>query len=91
MSIIKSIQRGTVSLAKNAATNVTINAVDMDKTFIKQSCVSGYAGSANVYMNAIIIGARLTTTTNVAFTCGDTFLGAHAVNSIMYYEVIEMA
>jgi len=89
-SAIKSIQRGSVSLAHGASTNVTINAVDMDKTFITASTVSGYAGTYNSYMNALMIGARLTTTTNVAFLCGDTSNGNNFANAVMYYEVVEM-
>lgn len=57
---VKSIQRGTVSVAGNSTTNVTINAVDITKSVIV------LAAFASDNADSVTFYANLTTATNLA-------------------------
>jgi hypothetical protein len=99
--VIKSIQRGSTSLASTGTSStVTINAVDLDKTFVSASCRSGYGGSRYSsttsdpwVMNSTTSGAQLASTTSITITGGIGFVSnsTYAVRSdvILYWEVIE--
>lgn len=88
VSGIKSIQRGSASLAKAASTDVTINAVALDKTIVIVSQKNGYGGSSGA-QSSTSIGARLTTTTNLALSNGTSRYGSEDGNATIYYEVVE--
>ena len=99
--VIKSIQRGSTSLASTGtSTAVTINAVDLDKTFVSASCRNGYRGSRYTstssdpwVMNATTSGAQLTSTTAITIYGGLGYVSnaayAAAYNVTLYWEVIE--
>ena len=99
--VIKSIQRGSTSLASTGTSSaVTINAVDLDKTFVSASCRNGYRGSrysissSDPYtMNATTAGAQLTSTTAITVYGGLGFVSnstyASSYNQTLYWEVIE--
>jgi hypothetical protein len=57
---VKSIQRGTVSIAGNTTTNVTINAVDTSKSVIILATFASYND------DSVTFHANLTTATNLA-------------------------
>jgi outer membrane lipoprotein SlyB len=90
-SPIKSIQRGT-TLSSSAPTvvNVTITAVDLDKSFVSGTNQTGYltnGASANGIGGGA--GATLTTTTNLAVTGGTTFYSPGTLPATLHWEVIE--
>jgi hypothetical protein len=99
-SVIKSIQRGSTSLASDGNTNVTINSVNTSKSFVSVSCKSGgkcwrvtsddgyYHGSSG----ALVAGASLTSSTNLNIRCGN--LNGYSqilfdINATAYWEVVE--
>ena len=88
-SPIKSIQRGTTLSSNGTAVNVTITAVDLNKSFVSGTNQTGYmnnGSTANGIGNGA--GATLTTTTNLAVTGGSSFsLGT--VPATLHWEVIE--
>jgi len=94
--VIKSIQRGTVSIAGNTTTTVAINAVDTTKTFISTSCMNGYevnefVSSGRTYGNALLTDCVLTNSTTLTCSTGTTlvwnFLSSAA--PVLSWEVIE--
>tara|TARA_B100000519_G_C14074256_1_gene358311 strand:+ start:178 stop:501 length:324 start_codon:yes stop_codon:yes gene_type:complete len=98
--VIKSIQRGSTSLASTGTSSaITINAVDLDKTFVSASCRNGYRGarysatSSDPWtMNATTAGAQLTSTTAITIYGGlgyamSSYIAAY--NVTLYWEVIE--
>ena len=89
-SPIKSIQRGT-TLSSSAPTvvNVTITAVDLDKSFVSGTNQTGYLNNGSA-ANGIGggAGATLTTTTNLAVTGGSTF-SPGTLTATLHWEVIE--
>jgi len=64
-NVIKSIQRGRTIIPDDATTNVTITAVDLDKSFISVNMGMFRASSTS---RAGSVSAYLTTTTNLAIT-----------------------
>jgi hypothetical protein len=76
--VIKSIQRGQTSLASTGtSTTVSINAVDLDKSFVSASCTNGMGGarysstSADPWVsNATTAGAHLSSTTQLTVAGG---------------------
>ena len=84
-SPIKSIQRGLTSVASNGTANVTINAVDLDKSFISWTSKSGYIDGDGP---GISNGAALTSTTNLGIYGGWSY-GVSDVYSYTYWEVVE--
>jgi hypothetical protein len=94
---IKSIQRGSATLySSGAASNVTINAVVLDKSFVSISNKSGYyAGrvgynSSTIGNNSISVGGTLTGTTTLALTGGlHMGWGWSVGRGVVYWEVIE--
>tara|TARA_R100001086_G_scaffold117708_1_gene60450 strand:+ start:701 stop:1048 length:348 start_codon:yes stop_codon:yes gene_type:complete len=101
-SIIKSIQRGQTSIGSSNAglatsTTVTINAVDLDKSFVSVSFRSGYGsgnGTSGTYPigNSPSLGGYLSSTTVITLTQGQW--GRYNVSylhtgGICYWEVIE--
>ena len=99
--VIKSIQRGQTSLASTGTgTTVTINAVDLDKSFVSASCTNGMRGSrysidssSTWVSNATTAGANLCGTTSlyVVGGLGYAMNSTYAVSSnvILRWEVIE--
>ena len=94
---IKSIQRGSATLSSSGATsNVTINAVVLDKSFVSINNKSGYYagaagyGSATTGTNSISVGGTLTDTTTLALASG-LHMGWNWSNAygVVYWEVIE--
>ena len=88
-SPIKSIQRGTTLSANNSVVNVTITAVDLDKSFVSGTNQTGYmngGSTANGIGNGA--GATLTTTTNLEVTPGSSF-SPGTVPGTLHWEVIE--
>ena len=99
--VIKSIQRGSTSLASTGTNStVTINAVDLDKTFVSSSCRNGYRGSRYSItssdpwvLKATTSGAQLTSTTAITvygglgYVTNTNYLAAY--NVTLYWEVIE--
>ena len=96
-SPVKSIQRGSTSLAADASSAVTITAVDTDKSFVSIGTKSGsQAGSttSNAAYTAgggITCGAALTATTTLTVYAGkiDLYSATRAQNATAYWEVIE--
>lgn len=97
--VIKSIQRGTTALSAGGTTSVTINAVDLDKSFITSSCASGY-GAGNLSSsssdgnaaNGFTMGGMLLSTTSISFAAGtyrvyNTGFGTGGTQ--IYWEVVE--
>ena len=82
-SPIKSIQRGTTQATGG---NVTINAVDLSKSFVSSSFRSGYY-SASTAGNGISGVATLTSSTNLQVIRGSST--GFTVNPVVYWEVIE--
>ena len=86
-SPIKSIQRGITY--SSSGVNVTITAVDLDKSFVSGTNQTGYmsnGASANGIGGGA--GATLTTTTNLAVTGGSTF-SPGTLTATLHWEVIE--
>jgi hypothetical protein len=79
-SVIKNIQRGTVYVSSSTGTAVTIDKVDLNKTFINLS------GGTN-YNNTIGVGAWLANITSSSFTVKTSNYGT-SVGRI-YWEVIK--
>lgn len=96
-SPVKSIQRGSTSIAADSSSAVTITAVDTDKSFVSIGTKSGsQAGttSSNVSYTAgggITCGAALTATTTLTVYAGeiDLYNVTRSQNSTAYWEVIE--
>ena len=99
-SVIKSIQRGSTSLASAGTSDVTINSVDTDKAFVSVSCKSGgkvwraTSTSSEYYTTsvALIAGGTLTSSTNLRVSGGNMTgytLLRNDVNMTAYWEVIE--
>ena len=86
-SPIKSIQRGTTYSASGV--NVTITAVDLDKSFVSGTNQTGYMNNGST-ANGIGggAGATLTTTTNLAVTPGSSF-SPGTLPATLHWEVIE--
>lgn len=93
---IKSIQRGTVSVARNTSSTVTINSVDVSKAFISATCEDGSAigiyGSA-IYASAISSNVVLTNATTLTVSTGELYIGSPYVEypPVLSWEVIEYA
>ena len=88
-SPIKSIQRGTTLSANNSVVNVTITAVDLDKSFVSGTNQTGYLTGSTVNGIGGGAGATLTTTTNLAVTGGTTFYSPGTFPGTLHWEVIE--
>lgn len=94
---IKSIQRGTVSVAYNQSSAVTINSIDTDKTVVNTSCANGY--QINEYYGthgfsvALMTNGVLTNSTTLTCSTGTllitSFVGA--ASPVLSWEVIEYA
>ena len=85
-SPIKSIQRGVTSAASNGTANVTINEVDLDKSFISWTSRNGYINGDGP---GISNGAALTTSTNLKIYGGWSYATTGDVYSFTYWEVVE--
>ena len=83
-SPIKSIQRGTTQAF--GAVNVTITAVDLSKSFVSSSFLSGYY-SASTAGNGISGGTTLSSSTNLQVIRGGSV--AFTASPTVYWEVIE--
>ena len=89
-SPIKSIQRGTTLSNSGTAVNVTINAVDLDKSFVSGTNQAGYINVTSSWGGpGTGAGATLTTTTNLAVTGGATFYTPGTLPATLHWEVIE--
>ena len=99
--VIKSIQRGNVTLGNTDTTSVTITAVDISKSMLNISNANGCRGGKannNVsdytsYGAAIVAGGNLDSSTSIFIRAG-TGLGsssAVAADCRAYWEVIEYA
>jgi len=99
--VIKSIQRGNVTLSAGGTTSVTITAVDISKSMLNLSSANGARGGKannNVsdytsYGAAIVAGGNLDGSTSVFIRAG-TGLGsssAVAADCRAYWEVVEYA
>ena len=99
--VIKSIQRGNVTLSAGGTTSVTITAVDISKSMLNLSSANGARGGKannNVadftsYGAAIVAGGNLDSSTSVFIRAG-TGLGsssAVAADCRAYWEVVEYA
>ena len=99
--VIKSIQRGQTSLASTGtSTTVSINAVDLDKSFVSASCTNGMGGSrydinssSSWVSNGTTAGAHLSSTTQLSVTGGLGY-GMNSTyrvstNMTLRWEVIE--
>ena len=88
-SPIKSIQRGTTLSNPSTVVNVTITAVDLDKSFVSGTNQTGYMNGGST-ANGVGggAGATLTTTTNLAVTGGSTF-SPGTLPGTLHWEVIE--
>tara|TARA_B100001250_G_scaffold210267_1_gene180466 strand:+ start:647 stop:973 length:327 start_codon:yes stop_codon:yes gene_type:complete len=101
--VIKSIQRGsTVLSGLGATTAVTINAVDLDKSFVSVSVENGFCGgrydatsSGPYIMSATTAGGKLTSTTAITLVggTGTYYNTTYRVynNTEAFWEVIEYA
>ena len=97
--VIKSIQRGTTVLAAGGSTNVTINSVDTDKSFLSSSVASGYGAgnlssstSAGNAANAITMGGYISGATQLSFAAGTykSYNASYGTSSTqIYWEVVE--
>lgn len=97
--VIKSIQRGNVTLSGGGTTSVTITAVDTDKSFSTISTANGaQGGKANSTTNnytsygaAIVAGGNLDGGTSLFIRAGSGLGSSSAVASTCraYWEVIE--
>lgn len=99
-SVIKSIQRGSTSLAYGASSNITINSVDTSKSFVSISCKNGSMArrvdsvTSNYFSStgALVAGGALTSDTNLAVAVGtyngSTFM-VTATDATVYWEVVE--
>jgi hypothetical protein len=67
-NIIKSIQRGATTNSAVYQVNVTINAVDMNKSFISSSTTSGTYNNTEARLASV----QLTTPTNLLFQGGSS-------------------
>ena len=86
-SPIKSIQRGVTY--SSSGVNVTITAVDLDKSFVSGTNQTGYLNNgANANGIGGGAGATLTTTTNLEVTPGSTF-SPGTLPGTLHWEVIE--
>ena len=99
--VIKSIQRGNVTLGNTGTTSVTITAVDISKSMLNLSTASGSrGGKANNITNdytsygaAVVAGGNLDSSTSIFIRAG-TGLGSSssvAADCRAYWEVIEYA
>ena len=88
-SPIKSIQRGTTLSNHSTAVNVTITAVDLDKSFVSATNKTGYTNVSNNTGVGIGAGATLTTTTNLAVSGGSTYYTPGTLSATLHWEVIE--
>ena len=100
-SVIKSIQRGQTTIASNnngnaTGTSVTINAVNLNKSFVSISCRSGF-GAGNFSNTSIggqaatVLGGYLSGTTTLSLGQGRWYRQAVYAHTggIAYWEVIE--
>ena len=88
-SPIKSIQRGTTLSSKTTVVNVTITAVDLDKSFVSGTNQAGYINVSSWGGPGTGAGATLTTTTNLAVTGSATFYSPGTLPATLHWEVIE--
>ena len=99
--VIKSIQRGNVTLSSGGTTSVTITAVDISKSMLNLSSANGArGGKANSisdnytsYGAAIVAGGNLDSSTSIFIRAG-TGLGSSSATSSdcrAYWEVVEYA
>ena len=93
---IKSIQRGTVSVARNTSSTVAINSVDVTKTFISATCEDGSAigiNGASFYAGALSSNVVLTNATTLTVSTGELYIGILYVEypPVLSWEVIEYA
>jgi len=101
--VIKSIQRGNVTLSGGGTTSVTITAVDLAKSFSTISTANGaQGGKANSttpsqdsvsYGAAIVAGGNLDSTTTLFIRAGSGLGSSSVVSSTCraYWEVVEYA
>jgi hypothetical protein len=82
-SAIKSIQRGELLMSGGGWFNVTVNPVDMDKSFISTSSVSGIDYGLD-YAYSVTAGVKLTSATNLSFDSQLT-----GVSIRVFWELIE--
>ena len=83
-NVIKSIQRGQTIIPEGGTTNVTITAVDLDKTFISTS-MGMFRASSTTRAGSIYV--YLTSTTNLAVTTVSE--GPTTSDDYVGWEVIE--
>ena len=99
--VIKSIQRGNVTLSAGGTTSVTITAVDISKSMLNLSSANGARGgkannTTNDYTSygaAIVAGGNIDGSTSIFIRAG-TGLGsssAVAADCRAYWEVVEYA
>jgi len=91
MSVIKSIQRGSVELAPAATTNIAISSVNMAKTVVIVSCMNGDVGhnTSTGVRNATMIGINLTSSTNLYAACGTGLNFEYPKDAKAYWQVVE--
>lgn len=87
---IKSIQRGVYA---SGTGDVTISAVDLDKSFVSSTCANGSTGSPNDGGNSnnisISTAVRLKDSTTLSFLIGNLGSNGTVNNPTVYWEVIE--
>jgi len=87
-SVIKSIQRG----ATTGSATVTINEVNLSKSFISCNCENGFTignASPTYYSWALTSGARFTSSTQLEIARGNDDSGNFSSNPTLNWEVIE--
>ena len=99
--VIKSIQRGNVTLSSGGTTSVTITAVDISKSMLNLSTANGARGgkannTTNDYTSygaAIVAGGNLDGSTSIFIRAGTGLGSSSATGSDCraYWEVIEYA
>ena len=86
---VKSVQRGTSTVAPSSTANISITAVVLAKSFVSVSNDTGATYGGSISSGGIAIGARLTTTTNIRFDSGHGYYGTYITNPTAMWEVIE--
>ena len=87
-SPIKSIQRGSTSVTASGSATVTINAVDLDKSFVSANTKTGYISSGTGGPGNEN-GVTLSSSTSLQFYGGVTYYSPGTVAATTYWEVIE--
>ena len=87
-SPIKSIQRGSTSATASSTATVTINAVDLDKSFVSATNRTGYI-SSNSGGPGVGNGVTLSSSTSLQVYGGATYYSPGTLPATTYWEVIE--